>query len=127
MPNKEWKLYKIAADDARATKEGKDVGVQISEGVFVTVANHFTSAAPVDGGKVDSLEEIEGRIADAWVKCHDGIHVFVLYFWRSEGRTVLKRVANTKSHRIIACDANMETREFQFGDWYKRPKRKWKR
>ena len=100
------------------------MGIQISAGVFVAVANHLTSAAPVDGGNVDSLEEIEGRIADAWVKCHERMHVFVLYFWHSEGRTVLKRVANTKSHRTKACDANTEPRDFQFGDWYKRPKRK---
>ena len=32
MLNKESKRYTIAADDARGTKEGEDVGMQISRG-----------------------------------------------------------------------------------------------
>ena len=33
MRNKESKRYTIAADDARGTKEGEDVGMQISGGI----------------------------------------------------------------------------------------------
>ena len=78
--DKESKRYKITTKDSRATKEGEGVGMQISGGVFAAVANRLTSAAPVDGGKGDSLEENEGRIAEEWVKCHDGLHVFSVFF-----------------------------------------------
>ena len=37
-------------------------------------------------------------------------------------KAVLRRVANTKSHGIIACDANMEHLEFKLGDWCKEGK-----
>ena len=37
-------------------------------------------------------------------------------------KAVLRRVANTKSHGIIACDTNMEPLEFKLGDWYKEGK-----
>ena len=95
--------------------------------MFVDVANRLTSAAPVDGVEFDSLEVNEGRIAEAWAECHQGMHVFTVYFSHSEGWTtrseglvkaLLRRVANTKSLWIIVCDANMEPRDFQFCDWY---------
>ena len=109
--DKESKRDKKTTKDSRATKEGEDVGMQISGGVFAAVANRLTSAAPVDGGKGDSLEENEGRIAEEWVKCHDGLHVFSVFFQHSEGWTMrneelmkaeLRRVANTKSLWITA-------------------------
>ena len=124
MLNKASKRYKIAADDVRAIKDNEDVGMEISGGVFVDVANRMTSAALVDGVEFDSLEVNEDRIAEAWVKCHQGMHVFTVYFWYSEGWTtrreelekaLLRRVANTKSLWIV-CDANMEPRDFQFCD-----------
>ena len=127
MLNKASKRYKIAAGDARATRESEVVGVEISGGVFVDVANRLTSAALVGGVKFDGFEENDGRIAEVCVKCHQGIHVFAVYFWHSEGWTtrseelvkaVLRRVANTKSLWIVACDANMEPRDFEFCDWY---------
>ena len=42
MLNKESKRYNIAGDDTKATKEAEDVGMHISGGVFVAVANHLT-------------------------------------------------------------------------------------
>ena len=33
-------------------------------------------------------------------------------------KAVLRREANTKSHGIIACNANMEPREFKQRNWY---------
>ena len=79
--NKESKRYKIEVDDARATRE--------SEVVFVDVANHLTSAAQVDAVEFDSLEVNEVRIVEVWVKCHQWMHVFAVYFSHSEGWTVL--------------------------------------
>ena len=122
--NKESKRYKITADDARTAKDSEVVGMEISEGVFVD-ANHLTSAAPVDGVEFDGLQVNEGRIAEAWVKCHQRIHVFAVYSWHSEGWTtrseelvaaVLRRVADTKTIWIIACDANLKPCDFQFCD-----------
>ena len=127
MLHKASKRYGIAADDVRAAKDSEVVGMEISGGVFVDVANRLTSAGPVDGVEIDSLEVNESRIAEAWVECHQGMHVFTLYLWHSEGwptrseelvKSFLRRVANTKSLWIIVCDANMEPREFQFCDWY---------
>ena len=57
--------------------------------------------------------------------------MLAVYFWHSEGSTVsceqlmkavLRRVANTKSPGIIACDASMELLGFKLGDWYKEGK-----
>ena len=54
------------------------------------------------------------------------VPTFSVYFWRSEGRrvrnealmiAVLKRGANTRSHWIIACDANVDPTEFVGSDW----------
>ena len=103
------------------------MGTEILGGVLVDVAKHMTSAAPIDSFEFDSLEVNGGRIAEAWVKCHQWIHVFAVYFWLSERWTtrseelvkaVLRRVANTKSLWVVACDANMEPRDFQFCNWY---------
>ena len=60
--DKESKRYKITTNDSRATKEGEDVGMQISGGGFAAVANRLTSAAPVDGGKGDSSKKMKSEL-----------------------------------------------------------------
>ena len=37
-------------------------------------------------------------------------------------KTVSRRVANTRSHWIIACDANMEPMHFRLGEWFSEAK-----
>ena len=88
MLNKESKRYNIAAGDTQAAKEAEDVGAHISEGVFVAVAWQITLPLRHLVAKFDSLEENGGTIAEQWVKCHEGIHVFAVYFWHSEGWAV---------------------------------------
>ena len=38
----------------------------------------MTSAVTADAGRIQSLGEIEGRIAEAWVQCQEGIRVFAV-------------------------------------------------
>ena len=101
------------------------MGSHTSRAVMVAVVDHLTSAVTIGGEKVESLDENQGRIVDAGVECQKGIHVFIVYCWHSKGwtkpkeepvRAMLGRVANTKSHWILACDANMEARDFNFCD-----------
>ena len=81
--------------------------------------------------KLTAWKKNDGRCAEARVKCHEGQHVFAVYFWHSEGWTVcneelmkavLRRVAITKNLFDYSCDSNMEPRDFQFGHWYKEAK-----
>ena len=37
-------------------------------------------------------------------------------------KAVVRTVATTRSHWIIACDANIEPFNFQFGDWHNEAK-----
>ena len=69
--------------------------------------------------------ETSATFVDSSGECQKGIHVFAVYCWHSKGwtkrkeepvRAMLGRVANTKSHWIPACDANMEARDFKFCD-----------
>ena len=43
---------------------------------MIAIAHHLTSVVTTKGGKVDSPEENEGRIAEAWIKCQESIHGF---------------------------------------------------
>ena len=55
--------YKVAADTARATREGQDVGWATSGVLVVAVANNLTSVVPTVGGRVDSVEKMmEGSL-----------------------------------------------------------------
>ena len=38
-------------------------------------------------GAIDSIPGNEGRIAQAWVNVREGLRVFSVYFWHSEGGT----------------------------------------
>ena len=60
---------------------------------------------------MEGLEGNEGCVAEIWIKCQEGVHIFVVCFWHCEVwsvrdealvSAVLKRVANTRSHWIIA-------------------------
>ena len=52
--------YKVAAEDARATKVGDDESSRTSGGLFVAVSKHPELAVAVEGGKVDPCEENAG-------------------------------------------------------------------
>ena len=82
-----WNLLGKTGDDAKVTKEGDDVGWCTSGGVVVAVANHVTAVSSTMGGQVESTEESEGRIAEAWVKCQEEMHVFAVYFWCTDDST----------------------------------------
>ena len=55
---------------------------------LVAVPNRLTAAVGSRGGKVESTEEHEGRLAEAWMKCQGDIHVFAVHIWHSEGWSV---------------------------------------
>ena len=85
--------------------------------------------------KWKGLEGNEGGVAEMWITCQEGTQVFTVYFWHSDGwsvrnetlmSTVLKRVANTRSHWTTACDANMDPTEFAWSDWLMSPEIKFK-
>ena len=93
----------------------------------MAVGKLLESACTVKGDEVDTFEENEGRRAEPWANCLQGIHDFTMYFWHSEGwsirseeliRAALSRVAATKSHWIIACETNMEPVQSNVGDWF---------
>ena len=54
-------------------------------GVMVAVANHHTAVVSTGGGEMESEEESEGIISELWVECQERLHIFVMYFWHSEG------------------------------------------
>ena len=58
---------KIAAADARSTKEAKD-GKHSSGRAMIAVKKEVLSVVDVAGGKVERLEENEAGIAQIWVK-----------------------------------------------------------
>ena len=81
----------------------------------------------IDGRRVDSTDENAGTIEEAWFKRPEGIHVFAVFSWNSEGlstrneellKAVLIRAAKTRSHWIVTYDANLEPGEFEIGDLY---------
>ena len=60
----------------------------------------------------------EGKVAEVWFMCHE--------VWSSRNKAlmspVLRRVADTRHHWIITCDAHMEQNEFAMDDWVGRRK-----
>ena len=93
--------------------------------MLVAAAHHIVAVADASCGKVEGLDDTEGRIAEMWVYSQGIIHIFAVYVWHSEGwsprnealmSAVLRRAADTRSHWIIACDANMDPAEFAAGD-----------
>ena len=65
----------------------------------------------VDGPWEPYEECCEGTVVEMWTTCQEGVHIFAVYFWHSKGwsvrnealmSTVLKRVANTRSHWTMA-------------------------
>ena len=61
-----WQGQKIAAEDARTTKEDDKVGWCSSGGVMLAVANHLTAVVATDGGRAESTEDKKG-LAEVWV------------------------------------------------------------
>ena len=51
------------------------------------------------GGKVESLPENEGRIAQIWVNCSGGLQPFAFYFWLSKGWTARKEALSAAAKR----------------------------
>ena len=86
----------LAADDARATKVRKNVGWNTAEGVLCWLES-ISAVITVEGGKVDTLEENEGRFAEAWVTCRRVLACFVICFWHSEVWTL----RNEELERIV--------------------------
>ena len=138
MLNKESKRYTIAADDARGCKGSRRCGYAYFGRGFCCcgMANHLTSAAPVDGGKVRQPGREWRHNCRTLGQCHEGIHVFAVYFWNSEGWTVrteelmkavLRRVAKTKNLCIKVVTPIWNSMIFSLAIGRKRPKRKWRR
>ena len=78
-------------------------------------------------GAIGSISGNEGRIAQAWVNVREGLRVFSVYFWHSEGWTprnealleaVLNHARTTRHPWLIACDANMCPEDFEKSLWY---------
>ena len=67
--------YKIAADDAKATKKGDEVAWYTSGGVVVAGANHLNAIVSTKGGKVEGTEENERRIAEVWAANQEGTRI----------------------------------------------------
>ena len=63
-------------DDAEVTAESGDVGCNRSGGEMIKIAHHLTSVVTTKSGKVNSPQENEGQIAEAWIKCQESIHGF---------------------------------------------------
>ena len=93
---------------------GENVEMCTLGGVTIAVDNHVASVISSEGCKVQDSE-----------KCQEAWYIFSKQLWHSEGslqiqdlmRAVLRRVANTRSHWIIACCANMEPWEVRLAEW----------
>ena len=89
-----------------------------------TSAGVFFEAVDSNQGTVVGAEEVailsisgnEGRIAQELVNVREGLRIFSVYFWHSEGWTprnealleaVLKEARTTRHPWMVACDANM--------------------
>ena len=49
---------------------------------MIKIAHHLTSVVTTKSGKVNSPQENEGQIAEAWIKCQESIHGFASRpFW----------------------------------------------
>ena len=97
--------------------EGQEVARRIPGGVPIAPAQH-----------IEVLPANEDRVAEMWVRCHEGIHTLAVYFWHGAGWSLgneapvsaaSRRVATSRHHWVIACDATMEPREFARGNWGK--------
>ena len=51
--------------------------------MFLCRLESISAVITVEGGKVDTLEENEGRFAEAWVRCRRVLSCFVICFWHS--------------------------------------------
>ena len=85
--------------------------------MLVAAANHLVSVIDASGGEVEGQEGNEDKVAEMLLNCHEGMRIFAFHFWHSSGWSlrnealriaVLRRVVDTGSHWIVACDANME-------------------
>ena len=47
---------------------------------------HIASVITQNGGDINGGEN-QGPIANVWVICQGGLHVFVVYYWHTEGWT----------------------------------------
>ena len=70
-----------AGADARSTAEVED-GKHATGGVMIARRKNMASVEETTGGKVESLEENAGTIAQLWVNCEGGLHIFAVYLGR---------------------------------------------
>ena len=91
------------------------------------IAGKKSSLVDTIGGKVEGLEENEGRIVQIWVNCKGGLQLFAVYFWYSEGWTtrnevlmdaVVLRTRDTPCPWLMACDANVEPETLVQCKWF---------
>ena len=102
-----------------------------STGERERAANQVTSVVTLEGGKIESLQAYkrarkESLSLDQVSRGHPCACRILLALRRLRSEqmmeAVLRRVANTKSHGIIACDANMEHLEVKLRNWYNKGK-----
>ena len=81
--------WRFAADAARITDERANCEDRkhTSGGVFVAVDSNLEAVIGKEEGAVASIPGNEGRLAQAWVNDREGLRVFAVHFWHSEGWT----------------------------------------
>ena len=85
--------WRFAASAARITEEtaGDEDRKRTSGGVFVAIDSNLGAVVGAEEGTIESIQGSEGRIAQAWVNVREGLRIFSVYFWHSEGWTPRKR------------------------------------
>ena len=94
----------------------------------MAVDRNLGAVVGVEEGAIESIPGNEGRIAQACVNVREGLRVFSVYFWHSEGWTprndalleaVLKQTRATRHPWLIACGANMCPEDFEKSLWFR--------
>ena len=86
--NKEAKKgWWFAANAAIITDEttGSEDRKHASGGVFVAVDSNLGAVVGAEERAIESIPGNAGRIAQAWVNVREGLRIFSVYFWQSEG------------------------------------------
>ena len=74
-------MLAIITDETTGSEDRK----RASGGVFVAVDSNLGAVVRAEEGTIDSISGNAERIAQAWVNVREGLRIFSVYFWHSEG------------------------------------------
>ena len=108
--------WRFAADASRVTNENasREDRKRTSAGVFGAIDVIWVQLSTPDGA-VTSILGKEGRIAQAWVSVR-GMRVLAVELMEA----VVKLARTTRYPWLVACDANMNPKDFKKSLWFKK-------